>query len=290
MQHKSRITHHASSTRLQAWVALLLLACVILPACDSVTPAPATPTAASSPPSIPTEAGVPKLNPEVSGTIEMWHFWGSPVRHNALRRVIAVCSRELPNIKVKDTVKPFAGLWAENAEAVKAGAGIPDVIVEDRPKLGQAAANNIETNLQEWATRDGIDGTAFWPFTWAQTLYNGDTYGIPFETDVRVLFWNKNAFREAGLDPDKPPKTWAELEEYADKLDKKASDGTYERIGFMPLIRVGWEVWGYTNDVDWITVDGKPAINTPRAVETLDWIKKWVNRYGGSEALQAFKS
>ena len=148
-----------------------------------------------------TEAGTgPKLNKDVSGDIEMWHFWSSPVRRNAIRRVINICKAELPNINVTEVAKPFGDIWTANTAAVAAGSGMPDVIVADRPKLPQDAANNIYTDLQEMATRDGITGEEFWPFTWEQTLYQGDTYGLPYETDVRVMFYNKNAFKDAGLE------------------------------------------------------------------------------------------
>lgn len=230
-----------------------------------------------------------KLNPDVSGTIDFWHFWSSPLRRNAIRRVVQICQEKLPNIQVTETAKPFNDIWTANIAAVSAGSGMPDVIVEDRAQLPARAQQNIETSLQEFATRDGVDGSQFWDFAWNQTLYENQTYGLPFETDVRVLFWNKNAFKEAGLDPEKPPTTWAELEEYANKLDKKAADGTYERIGFYPLISMGPDIWGYTNDVQWVK-DGKPAVNDPKVVETLEWIKKWTDRYGGWQAVQNFRA
>src|SRR5512138_275379 len=132
-------------------------------------------------------------NKNVSGTVEMWHFWASPVRRNAIRRVISICQQILPNIKVNDTVKPFGDIWTANIAAVAAGSGMPDVIVEDRPQLVQRAADQIDTDLSDYAQRDGIDGSAFWPFTWKEATVEGKPYGIPFETDVRVLYWNKQA-------------------------------------------------------------------------------------------------
>ena len=168
---------------------------------------------------------------------------------------------------------------------------MPDVIVEDRPKLPQIAADGVESDLQPYIDRDGFDSSGFWDFTWNQTLYNGDSYGIPFETDVRVLFYDKNAFQEAGLDPNKPPTTWDEVWQYADKLDKKNADGSYSRMAFFPLFgNAGVEVWGYTNSVDWVTQDQNVNINSPAAVETVQWIKKWVDRYGGWQNIQNFKA
>lgn len=232
-----------------------------------------------------------KLNPDVSGEIDFWHFWASPIRRNGIRRIIAICQQKLPKIKIKDTVKPFGDIWTANIAAVAAGSGMPDVIVEDRPNLPKAAADGIEQSLQKYATRDGLTGAAFWPFTWQQTLYKGETYGIPFETDVRVLFYNKTLFQQAGLDPNTPPKTWDELEKYADKLDVKGADGKYTRIGFFPVAfgNVGEDLWAQTEGLDW-TKDNKPHINTPEVADTLAWIKKWYDRYGGYNAVQEFKA
>lgn len=233
----------------------------------------------------------PVLNPDVSGNVEMWHFWASPVRRNGVRRIVAMCQEQLPNIKVTDTVKPFGDIWTANIAAVAAGSGMPDVIVSDRPTLPKDAADGVYTNLQEWATRDNVTREQFYDWAWDQTLYEGGTYGIPFETDVRVLFWNKQAFTEAGLDPEKPPTTWQELQEYADKLDKKNDDGTYARIGFLPHWNAGFNpFWAYNNGAPLISDDGTPMINDPKAVEAMDWMKTWVDRYGGWQAVQNYKA
>lgn len=252
----------------------------------AATTAPAT--GATAAPAGGAAAGA-KLNPDVSGTIEMWHFWSSPLRRTAIRRVISLCQAMLPNIKVNETPKPFGDIWTANIAAVAAGSGMPDVIVEDRPQLVQRAKDNIDTDLSQFATRDGIDGSQFWPFTWNEATVDGKPYGIPFETDVRVLYWNKQAFTEVGLDPNTPPKTWDDLWAYADKLDKKNDDGTYARIAFHPDIgSAGWNVWSRTNGAEMVK-DGKPVVNDPKIVETLDWIKKWYDRYGGYDALQQFR-
>jgi multiple sugar transport system substrate-binding protein len=231
-----------------------------------------------------------KLNPDVSGKVDLWHFWGSPVRRNAIRRVVAICQGKLPNIQITETFKPFGDMYTAHIAAVAAGSGMADVIVEDRPILPQRAADDIDISLQEFATRDGVTGDAFFPFTWNQTLYEGETYGIPYETDVRVLYYNKTAFEEVGLDPNKPPTTWAELEEYADKLDKINGD-TIERMGFSPLIgNVGPDVWAVTNGVQLIDDQGQPHLNDPAFVETVNWVKSWLDRYGGWQAHQNFRA
>jgi len=101
------------------------------------------------------------LNSDVSGDIEIWHFWASPVRRNGLKRIIAMCQQQLPNITVTDTVKPFGDIWTANVAAVAAGSGMPDVIVSDRPTLPKDAAEGVYMSLQEFADRDNITRDQF---------------------------------------------------------------------------------------------------------------------------------
>jgi multiple sugar transport system substrate-binding protein len=233
----------------------------------------------------PGAAEVP-LNPEVSGDVEFWHFWGSPVRRTAIRRVVAICQEELPNIRVTEVFRPWGDIWTANIAAVAARAGMPDVIVSDRPQLPRDAVEGIYQDLNELAERDGITGERFWPFAWEQSLYEGEVYGVPHETDVRVLFYNRSLLREAGVE--EPPTTWEELWEVADALDVQNADGSYERIAFHPLHgNVGPDLWVMTMGHEWVQ-DGRPVVDDPAVAETLEWIKSWIDRYGGWAELQRF--
>jgi len=49
----------------------------------------------------------------------------------------------------------------------------------------------------------------------------GKAYGIPFQRSTIVMYWNKDAFKEAGLDPEKAPANWTEMTQMAGKLVKK---------------------------------------------------------------------
>jgi multiple sugar transport system substrate-binding protein len=73
-------------------------------------------------------------------------------------------------------------------------------------------------------------------------------------------------------------------------MDKKDDKGNYTQIAFDPLNNRGADIWQYLNDTSMIAPDGTPQINNPKMVEVLTWIKKWVDRYGGWDALQKFES
>lgn len=47
---------------------------------------------------------------------------------------------------------------------------------------------------------------------------NGNMLSLPFNSSTPIVYYNKTVFEKAGLDPDTPPKTWAELEEFSDKI------------------------------------------------------------------------
>lgn len=227
------------------------------------------------------------LNPEVSGEVEFWHFWGSPVRRTAVRRVIAICEEQLPNISVTEVFKPWGDIWTANIAAVAARSGMPDVIVSDMNNLKAEADEGIYQSIGEMAAADGVDASLFWPFVWQRALYQEELYGLPFETDVRILYYNKTAFEQAGLDPEDPPETWEELWAAADALDM-GENGNFERIGFSPLEGNGPpNIWVLNNAYEWIH-DGKPVVADPAAAGTLTWIKEWIDRYGGYDNFQRF--
>ena len=62
---------------------------------------------------------------------------------------------------------------------------------------------------------------------------DGKLYGMAWGTDVTGFMWNKDLFKEEGLDTEVPPKTWEELAEFSDKLTKK-EDGRLIQVGYMP--------------------------------------------------------
>ena len=71
----------------------------------------------------------------------------------------------------------------------------------------------------------------FYPSFMLNSQYEGSTWGIPFQRSTPVLYWNKAAFAEAGLDADKAPATWAEMVEMAAKLVKKDANGNVTQWG-----------------------------------------------------------
>ncbi len=117
----------------------------------------------------------------------------------------------------------------------------------------------------------------FYPAFMENARVGGKTYAAPFQRSTPVLYWNKEAFKEAGLDPDKAPANWDEMREDAKKLTKRDASGNVTRWGIQ-IPTDGNAAWLYTglttaDDVKLINSDGnKTAFNDPRAVESLKYL------------------
>lgn len=177
-----------------------------------------------------------------------------------------------------------------------AGGAPPDVAVHWNPMA-----------LREWIDRDSIlpltpfikdekfDLSRYVPACLEQATFYGQVWGLPLTSSLKPMFyWNKDLFKEVGLNPNLGPKTWKDLLTYSDKLTIR-KEGKIERLGFTPLwghIANGAEtlVWFVQSGVKPVSDDGnKITINTDKATEVLQFIADLANRYG-REAYQAFSS
>src|SRR5690606_14476264 len=70
----------------------------------------------------------------------------------------------------------------------------------------------------------------------------GHVWGVPFQRSTIVLYWNKNLFKEAGLDPEKGPQDWAEMVEFARKLIKTDASGNVSQWG-VTIPSSGFPYW-----------------------------------------------
>jgi sn-glycerol 3-phosphate transport system substrate-binding protein len=66
----------------------------------------------------------------------------------------------------------------------------------------------------------------FYPAFMRNGQIDGKTWGIPFQRSTIVLYYNKDIFKEVGLDPEHPPASWAEHAAFAEKTTKREGDRT----------------------------------------------------------------
>jgi sn-glycerol 3-phosphate transport system substrate-binding protein len=118
--------------------------------------------------------------------------------------------------------------------------------------------------------------SSFYPSLMQNSKAKGKIWGIPFQRSTIVMYHNKEAFKEAGLDPNKPPATWQEMAEMAQKLTKKDASGNVTRWG-VHIPSTGYPYWMFQalciqNGLELMNPDGNLTyFDKPEVVEALQY-------------------
>src|SRR5512143_2029812 len=83
---------------------------------------------------------------------------------------------------------------------------------------------------------------SFYPAFMENSQTGGKTWGIPFQRSTIVLYYNKEMFKEAGLDPNRAPANWNEMVQYAQKLTKHDASGKVTQWG-VQIPSSGFPYW-----------------------------------------------
>ena len=161
----------------------------------------------------------------------------------------------------------------------------PDVFVSLATQRFTMASTGMAMPLDDLIAADE-DGEEyindFLPGFMEDSYVDGKIYSIPFQRSTEIMYYNKDLFRAAGLDPEQPPKTWDELVEYAQKLTTDTTKG----VGI--ALNSGSAQWTFTgfclqNSKDGkmlMSEDGKKVyFDTPENVEALQFWLDLQNKY-----------
>jgi multiple sugar transport system substrate-binding protein len=188
-------------------------------------------------------------------------FWTehTPPASDTMATMVESFNQANPDICVKMTIVPGTETnIAKLLTSIRGGAA-PDVYLADRFTVPQRASEGVLAELPEAA---GLKDQ-YLEFAWNETQYKGKTYALPFDTDARALFYNKDMIEAAGEDPAKldianGPATIDEVLAIADKITKEDASGNYEVMGWIPggpgaggqpgALDQGWHyTWGFAH-------------------------------------------
>lgn len=171
-----------------------------------------------------------------------------------------------------------------------AGGNPPDVAGLWARNVNSFAVKKALRPLDDFCRRDGVGAEDYIPAYWELAQYGGHTYALPSTPATAALHWNKRLYREAGLDPDRPPRTLEELDAYAAKITRRGADHKIDAMGFMPS-EPGWWNWGWGHWFGGRLWDGKSRVTPtdPANIRAFRWVRSYSEKYGESD-LQVFKS
>jgi sn-glycerol 3-phosphate transport system substrate-binding protein len=208
---------------------------------------------------------------------------------NEMQRLVGVFNQQHPDIKVTPV---YTGSYDDTAlktrAAVQAGHS-PALVIMSANFLREFAINNQIVSLDDLIKQDGQTNAqfmdAFWPALRINAMEQGHVFGVPFHNSTPLLYYSVDAFKDAGLDPDHPPQTWAEWVEDAQKLTK-SENGKVSRYGLEIISAYdtgGWLLSGFTmsNGGQYYNqaYGGEVYYNDPTTIGALTFMNDLVHKY-----------
>ena len=179
-------------------------------------------------------AGNSPQKPQGKTTIEYWHVNAESFGGPTVKQLVEKFNKENPTIEVVEKYNPdmYKGL-TQNLQAAMASGKNPDVVQMGYSYLNYAGENLKYSNIQEIIDKYVPSDKTFLQDNYLPNILalattdDGKQIGVPYSVSVPVLYYNPEIFKQAGLDPSKPPRTWQEVSQYAQTI--KSKTGT---VGF----------------------------------------------------------
>jgi ABC-type glycerol-3-phosphate transport system substrate-binding protein len=224
-------------------------------------------------------------------------FWGDPPATGSNQRTdqLAAWNAAHPDIQVRFGATKTTGQGTEAVQALlaAAAAGTPPHVVDfDRFQVATFAVRGVWRALDDLVRRDRYDLRRFAPALLDEAKgVDRRLYALPRSADVRLLYWSKDLFQESGLDPERPPQTWEDLQHAAVRLTRSDGAGGLARLGFHTqedeshLHLFAWQAGG-----GFQSADGRHA-TLPIAAnqQALQWMMDVMAAQGGWPTINAFR-
>jgi sn-glycerol 3-phosphate transport system substrate-binding protein len=170
--------------------------------------------------------------------IAFWHSMGG-----SNGEAINAMTDAFNKAQSKCVVEPvFQGSYDDSLNKLKAGLQSKDVPAAIQ--LYDLATRlmvdlGVAVPMQDFIDKDKYNISDYEPNILAYYTVDNRLWSMPFNTSNPMLYYNKDMFKAAGLDPNKPPRTFAEVQEYARKLTKKDASGKVTQYG-VSIAVYGW--------------------------------------------------
>ena len=169
-------------------------------------------------------------------TINFWHSFVSRTIP-ALNNLIAKYEKEHPGIHINAQYVPSGDPLVQKLVTAIQSNTAPDVSWIHSDFLNKLVEADAIYKMDHFISgKNGLSKEEMddiFPQSLQSAKWRDTLYAMPMEATTLALIYNKTKFKEAGIDPDKPPQNWDELYDYAMKLTKdKNGDGKTDQYGF----------------------------------------------------------
>jgi multiple sugar transport system substrate-binding protein len=215
-----------------------------------------------------------------TGTVSIWWNGLEPEYGPPMADLIPKFEAANPGTKVDLSIVDWGTAYDKVAAAAAAGA-LPDIWTLYSSDIPTFAIQD------QFHPLDGLlDKSKLQPGAVEMGTWKGKWYSLVWQLDVRVFNYRKDLATQVGLDPTKPPATWDELRDWAQKLTVRDTKGNITRVGFWvstnhPYKTIAeWQPFLTANGGRFFSQDGKTAaFNGPEGVEALTFLNDLINKY-----------
>lgn len=159
-----------------------------------------------------------------------WHSMSGELQ-TTLNKIVTNYNNSQNNVEVEAI---YQGSYEETISKFKAISGTkdaPTLIQMNDISTAFMYKSDAITPMQKFIEKDNFDINQLEDALLNYYKVDGKLYSMPFNSSTAVMIYNKDAFKEAGLDPNIPPKNYTEFAEYSKKLTKKNNNGSIDRYG-----------------------------------------------------------
>lgn len=201
-------------------------------------------------------------------TLDFWNvFTGSD--GDILRSIVENYNKtNTDNITINMDIMPNDTLQQKLPVAI-ATKTAPDFVLFGVENLAPYVSNDSLEDISDFWDTTGTDKSNFLDNVVELSYLDGKCYGIPMQYNVQYLYWNKDLFQTAGLNPETPPKTMDELAEYATKLTDISKNQYGLALPTATYMQFLWANGGDSNDPD----TNKNLLNSENNLKTLEWLQ-----------------
>jgi multiple sugar transport system substrate-binding protein len=232
--------------------------------------------------------------------ITYWHGFTGPDLP-LMEQLIADFNAANPDVVVRGEPIPWGNLWQQLEPSVAAGRA-PDVVaVNEDVVTGFILRGALAEMTPEALAAADIDPDRFYGPLWETGMVDGAAYAVPVHSVMLVMYYNKEMFEAAGLDPESPPATREEYLAAARALTRDTSGRAPGEAGFDPNALATWAAgipspWmggtiayavaaqngvTFVGDAD---ADFDPTFDSPEAAEAIQFLVDLVRVHGVSPA------
>jgi len=224
-------------------------------------------------------AEVEELAPPTEAVaLEFWNPFTGP-DGAFMQTLVDQFNEETETVKVTVTTQPE---YYTKVRAAAQSDTLPQVMIMHVDQIPLQAEDGIISPINDLVELQGLEASDFTEAIWTSSEWKGDRYGIPLDIHTMTMYWNKDLFEEAGLDPESPPTDEESFLEATRAITESTDAPGYMVVTSGPgagfLTGISWATLFYQGGGEWTNEDFSEATyNSEAGVQAAEFLKSLID-------------